>query len=516
MSPGKSESGFRRAMRAFLSSAHDAFQSARSSPIFSLLVLGFCLRLALAPFLTWTFDASFWYKSATDFMSGVGIYNSDTFSYPPLWAYTFLPFVWLLSLIVPPSYFGTYSEQFAAALPNMYMMVPTVTSPLFNLAFKLPLMIADALVGVMIYKVALGFTSEGNAKKAFLMWYFNPILILCSTIFGQFDVLPAMMAFLGVLLAYKKEYLFSGLSIGIGFLYKVWPAFLGPLLALFAAGILVGEYRKNALLKSEAAGNGTNLPGKIGFSWCKMLVGFVLPSTIFLLCQLKNGIITKVFELRVKYETVNGMNVWFWGIVPKFSGFALNLWENFHTPIMIVEILAILAIAIFAFFAIQSGKTPAPQSFRVLLVCAVTSIATILLVSQKTNPDYLVWLLPFIIIESAAFGNFRKYVAPLAIFGSLYYLSMAAIGLISTFAVYTNFISPETIAKIYAAYLSIPGLVTGKLSSDVLFLASFGGALTLFFIIVSGLKHMISSAKGKNYEASSPNNDFGDEGGASE
>lgn len=483
METGKSDSGASRAVRAFLSSAHSAFQSASSSPIFSLLVLGLCLRLALAPFLTWTIDASVWYRSATDFMAGIGIYSSDTFSYPPLWAITFLPFVWLLSIIVPPQYLGTYSESFAAMVPQMYMMVPTITRPLFNLAFKLPLIIADTVVGLIIYKIALEFASPSRAKNAFALWYFNPLLIFCSTLLGQFDVFPAMMALLAILLLYKKNYFFCGIALGMGFLYKISPAFLIPLCAAFCAASTLREMEQIKSVAKKLA--------QVVIGWLKMCSGFFIPACIFLLPVLNSGIYNEVVSVRMQYETVNGMNLWFLGIHPKFSSAIAAFWDEWHSAVTILEVALVLCMSLVAFMTLLRTKGKGIEAFSVLVFCSVATLIVALLFPQKSNPNFIIWVLPFLIISYSIFNKWKIQTATAVLAGCIYYLSVGVPLpelLLNTISAYTGIISPALVARIAEIYMSCPGLITGHLVRDIHLLAAAAGVIALSFIAVDGIR----------------------------
>lgn len=471
-------------MRAFFSSARSSFKSATSSPIFPLIVLGICLRLALAPFLTWTIDASFWYRSAMDFMSGIGIYGSDTFSYPPLWAYTFLPFVWVLSLIIPPQYLGTYSEAFASAAPEMYMMVPTITSPLFNMAFKLPLILAETLVGILIYKIALEFTTQDQAKKAFSLWYLNPLVILCSTVFGQFDVFPAMMALLGIMLLYKKKYIFCGLAIGMGFLYKISPVFLLPLCFAFcAASVLRG---------TRVEGQAARKLGGVAAGCIKIVAGFSIPVCLFILPLLGTGIYTEVVSVRMKYETVNGMNMWFWGMHPELSAAAASFWSEWHGAILVLEAFLVAAISFAAFWTLLRGKLRGGGSFFTLIISSAIILLFAVLFPQKTNPNYIIWVLPFMVLACSIFNKWKILVPFVVSMGCIYYLSVPLPELLNTLSVYSRLLSPEQLASVAARYISYPGPITGFLAKDVQFISAGLGAIAFLWAAASGAYGIIS------------------------
>ena len=102
------------------------------------------------------------------------------------------------------------------------MMVPFITSPLFNIVLKLPIIIGDALVGLTLYRIVEARSGAVSAEKAFLIWFLNPLVIFVSSVHGQFDVLAAYFALIGGMGFMEKRYLLSG-APGPGVLLKLFP-----------------------------------------------------------------------------------------------------------------------------------------------------------------------------------------------------------------------------------------------------------------------------------------------------
>src|SRR4030067_1251178 len=135
--------------------------------ITGLLLFGVLLRIVVSLFTSHPNDEEYWYITGINMLAGQGSpFGKWYFGYPPVWAYIYLPFISVGSLFSNPYLFATRIN-----LGNT--MVP-VMSPLFNLAVKLPIIIGDILVGLIIYKLVSSLRDEQTDKKAFFFCFINP------------------------------------------------------------------------------------------------------------------------------------------------------------------------------------------------------------------------------------------------------------------------------------------------------------------------------------------------------
>jgi len=115
----------------------------------NLLLIGFVLRLVLAPFSSDPNDVGVFYIVANDLLAGLNVYTTNSFSYPPLWAYIIHPALGLASFSLSPNLLGVRVDTLSLSIES-WKLPPIITSPFFNILVKLPLIIADVLIGIIL------------------------------------------------------------------------------------------------------------------------------------------------------------------------------------------------------------------------------------------------------------------------------------------------------------------------------------------------------------------------------
>ncbi len=236
--------------------------------IVAILVLGCAVRLIVAPFFSDTFDFAYWTATVFDVRVGDGLYGEYDFWYPPVWGY-------VMSLIAPlMDLFNIVPSQelfIGMADDDLETGDGWVASIGALVLIKLPLIAADVVNGLLIYKIALKLTSDGRkALVAAALWMFNPLSIWVSSGQGQFDTLALMFVLLCVWSYLERSYLLCGISLATATLTKVFPAFMVlPMLAL----ILSGRDDRRVNLKGG----------------CLYAVGGIAMAVLILLPQIVNG-----------------------------------------------------------------------------------------------------------------------------------------------------------------------------------------------------------------------------------
>jgi len=126
--------------------------------------------------------------------------------YPPPW-----------SLVLALSYLFSYN-----LFPNII---------LYNLAVKVPIIIGNILLSLLVGKMVMRLTSDnGQSQNAVRFMLFNPYVIYTTTIWGQFDTVSVLlMLFAAYWLAQEKSRL-SAVALGTAIALKVIPIVLLPLL----------------------------------------------------------------------------------------------------------------------------------------------------------------------------------------------------------------------------------------------------------------------------------------------
>jgi len=157
----------------------------------------------------------------------------------------------------PPGYFyilgaiGWVWEFFRHADPRY---------DLLKMMIKVPAIVADLCVGVLLYKLVLRFAGERWALGAAALYVLNPAVIAVSAMWGQVDSIAGGLALLAVYLLLRSE---DDEARARWFVVGAWLAFAYSLLVkpqaailipLFIAWVFVDASRRDARLKATATG----------------------------------------------------------------------------------------------------------------------------------------------------------------------------------------------------------------------------------------------------------------------
>jgi Gpi18-like mannosyltransferase len=154
--------------------------------LMSIMLLGLLIRIFLAPITkghsTDVLCFSYW----ADFVASKGIsnfYTSDIFvDYPPAYIY-------ILFLI------GKVQHLFSVSMTSHYMLF----------LIKLPAIIADVLLGYIIYRVAKPRVSNKKALIITSLYIFNPAIIINSSVWAQIDGFYTLFIALFLLSLYENK-----------------------------------------------------------------------------------------------------------------------------------------------------------------------------------------------------------------------------------------------------------------------------------------------------------------------
>ena len=199
-----------------------------------ILILGLAARLVLAPLFTYPFDIEHWGVILQNTESGNGLFGLTGYFYTPVWGYI-LGFEDVILNLLPGI---TYGERFTDLLEIEGMAFPyctaTTTTPAFNMAMKLPLILVDVLVGYMIYRLVMSECGDSRkAAVAFGIWFLCPIVIYMSSVQAQFDCISALFTLLCVLLVKRNLFFLAGMMFTLAALIKFFPAFCILLLCVY-------------------------------------------------------------------------------------------------------------------------------------------------------------------------------------------------------------------------------------------------------------------------------------------
>jgi uncharacterized membrane protein len=187
--------------------------STKNLIVYGLIAL--VVQLILAPFFADIFNFNHWLGFYGFFEKGINGYSYcfsqkiyDMFPYPP----SFLVFL---------AFGKSFSTFFSASL--------------FQLFFKLPFIFSNILTGYLVYRITLFLRNDRKlAEKIFCLYVFNPLLIMVTSIQGEFDPIVVMLTILATFfLIVKKNAWLGGLFLGGAIAMKLYPVFLLPFFVIY-------------------------------------------------------------------------------------------------------------------------------------------------------------------------------------------------------------------------------------------------------------------------------------------
>lgn len=221
-----------------------------------ILVLGLLIRFSLMPLFTYPFDIEHWAVIMQNMESGNSLFGLTGYFYTPVWGYILgfedLFYNFLTNL-------GLYGERIDVLLPIEGMddrfFTATTTTPAFNVAMKVPLILCDVVVGYLLYSVVKEEMNDTRkATIAFALWFLCPIVIYESSVQAMFDCFSALFVLLTLIFLRRSNYLLAGVMFANAALLKFFPAFC---ITIFIAYILKKEGMRTGLKHILASGIGS-------------------------------------------------------------------------------------------------------------------------------------------------------------------------------------------------------------------------------------------------------------------
>jgi hypothetical protein len=433
--------------------ATEKFSRIKTHPLLHVLLFGIILRLVLMPLTSQPYDLAVLYRATNDMFGGLNVYTTNSFTYPPLWAYVNYPLLGLTSLLTSPKIMGIRLDALNLSVGS-WNLPPIVTSPVFNFLSKVPLLVADVLIGLIIYDIVKDLTDEKRARLSFILWFLNPLVIFVDSVHGQFDVLPALMTVLAFCLFYKQSYLASGIAIGLGTLFKIYPILLVPLyLSLIAK-----------LENDEAVSISEKIKG-ISINSLKLVAGILLTFFVFLVPLINSNIIHDVFS-RTVVTSLGGLTLF--NIVYVYGFGWLLAFISSHSEIVSTSLIAILAVAIMSVSAISFFK--GKDFLETLLLGHIAILLGIFLTSLTVYPQYMLWVLPFLVLSFGLYHQNMKNLIILSISALMFWIGRTG-----------------PLFYLYPLAISTPILNVGTIYANSFYFENVGGWPVLLISGIAGV-----------------------------
>lgn len=372
-----------------------------------VIILAFLIRIFLMPFYyhpdikTYHFQSSFLKTGAWNIYSYLDSHKNELplkeeFVYFPL-AYFFLgSYQILISPLLGNNFYNWLYDASAQS---------SQTAEIFRYLFilKFPYLIFDFLIAFLLTSF---FSEERKKRMVFTLWLFNPFSIILIYFYSNIDIIPVTLVLLSLLSLKNKQYLFSGILLGIGAGFKAYPLLLLPFL------IFIGEKLKDKLIIFMAA-----------LITAALIILPFLASTQFRQAALVSGLTTRIF-------------------IPSISlGFNENI------------ILPIVMLAIIFFLVLSKRRINIEQS---IICCFV--VLLIIFSSIHFHIQWLLWMLPFAIWVLIVYQPMRLLIVVLLclafIIPLIYNDKSMTVSLLQTISPYYNLLPTPfmIIQKFYDPY----------------------------------------------------------------
>jgi hypothetical protein len=302
--------------------------------------------------------------------------------------------------------------------------------PLLDFLIKLPIIVSDLLIGLLLLKITTEFAGKQKASRYLYYWIFNPYVIFISSIWGMFDSIPTLLTLWAVWLFAQKKYDKSALILASAALFKMYSIIISPILAFI---YYKNEKKLFGAVKYFAIVSAFTVFVTFFSYFCSTIIfgKNSLNTSIALTWQLFKGRSSPDWE---------GSNIFF-GLTPLTALGALFKQLNVKTNIPISPILLGLALLIILV------KIRKEKNLNIVKVFSYVTIVhfTIYLTYSVVNEQYLIWILPFLLIL-LALNKLEMF---------FIYWTISIITMLFIFAHYINlsyFISPYFVS----GYLEYP------------------------------------------------------------
>jgi len=451
------------------------FKYFTNHPIFYWALFGMILRYLFGLYTSDSNDVEVWYRTGLSILYGLDVYERAYFAYPPVWGYILGFFVKIGGLILDSRDFARNVLELKSLFLITGNVSTTITSPTFNFIFKTPLFIADLLIGYILYKFVLELTQNiKKAKTAFLLWFFNPLVIIVSAIHGTFDVIATLFTLLVVILIYKKNYFLGGAMWMFGILTKLFPIYFMPLLI----GVILSMiFCNSANIFEKFKKIVRNLSWFI-FGAIFAFVTILVP--ILYLKTLENA--TGVFRIVETGVGVGGISPWFIRYIPEYRWILNWAYNNTHIILKYSNIIELSFLSVVGTIAFLLGyRNPA----KALSYGSVATLSIVYLTAPFVWYQYLIWMIPFLIVVSMVFESKYRYILTIITYsGLLFYFSLMNIWhLMLPLAVYTNILNVDSIISATQIFWMEKGIINVYLRDDLKLVSCLFGVLGIILCL---------------------------------
>lgn len=427
------------------------------------MAVGLLIRLLLAGTTSWNYDIHVWYQFASDLKTGIGIYTNRTFSYPPGAALILVIIYLPLILFSGPDQWGRYSGVVDKLGAKSLLFTPIINSPFFGYYTKIPIFAAEIALLYVLYLTYKNTIPIHKMKLLALVFYLSPLIIFINAVHAQLDIYVVLALAIAVLFYKKEQFLWAGLALGFATSIKLYPGFL------FLAYLF--------LIIVQTSGKQLRIRRVLKFS-----LSFALPIILMFLFMIRQP--AAMISTFARVNTIG------------FEG-SLNLgFINYIPPLvpLITKNSVILTkfmeycLLVLPFFGIwlthfSLKKLPNLKPYLLEYVSAVVLLLTFLF-SSRTNPNYLIWVMPFLLALAAFYVVSIRNIISISMAALLFYFGINSLSWKVLLMPLTYFgYQVQPIADQYYHFSASSGLINLYIYADVFLIAAVWFLAIIFVII---------------------------------
>jgi hypothetical protein len=398
------------------------------------------------------------------------LYRSAAFSYPPLPGYYLEGVGHVLQAANLPT-FVRYENALRYAIPDLTSM--DFTTPFATFLIKAPALVLDMLCALSVARAVLALgRSRGDAERAALLWWLNPMTLWSGGVAGTWDAIVPIAFIESLLAARGGRWFAAGTIVAFGTFARIVPGYaLFVTLPLVLRGIdastAFSRARVAAIRVARFAAGGA-------------LVSAILLAPILIWNEL--GAMRHALFARFGDFSPTGLTVLsFVHLIPFASALP---WLQAHRE-AVVALYGALSLA--APLAVAAALLVAPPDLRTSLAAAAALLVSLLVFSPFVQGNYVLWLVPLL----AAFEHESRWWSRAAwglgaIAATFAHVVRGTAGILYPACAWYRFCDLPTMAERSFAYHELPGTLgtTVQIERDAV-LGQAGGILLIFVAIFS-------------------------------
>jgi len=301
-----------------------------------------------------------------------------------------------------------------------------------------------------------------------LFFYLNPLVIFVSSIHAQLDIYVVMTMAASVLFFKKNNFLIAGLLMGFAATMKIYPAFL------FLSYLYIVFYQTKR--RSSRIARGAIFSLSFVLPLIVMAIYMYLTPASLVPTFARSSILG--FEGSLNFGMINYIPP----LVPFISKHSELLASIMQYLLISTPLIGLILVSVVV------KKFPKLQPV-ILEFISVVVLFLVFLFSSRTNPNYLLWAMPFLLYLTVyGLVSFFNLIS-ISLAALLFYFGIQSLAVLTFFFPMTYFGYPiESIVNQYYFLYSKSGLINSKIYADVFLISAFWFIISELSIIYRVVK----------------------------